>query len=253
MRIAVVGAGGVGGYFGGRLARHGADVTFFVRGPTRDALRERGLRVDSIAGDFVLPRVDVDPAGTYDAIFVAVKAWQLEDAARALLPFIGADTVVVPLENGMEAPQQLAAIVGKARVLGGLCGIVSFIVAPGHIRHAGADPFVMFGELDRSLSERVTRLRDFLVAHGVNASVPPDIHHSMWTKFLFIAPMSAIGAATRVPVGVWRAMPETRELAIAMLRELIAVATAHGVALGDDALERTLARYDALPAESTSS
>lgn len=253
MRIAVIGAGGVGGYFGGRLAQHGADVTFIVRGSTLEALRERGLRVDSIAGDFVVPRVNVSPAGTYDAVLIAVKTWQIEDAARQVLPFIGPETLVVPLENGMEAPQQLAAIVGKEHVLGGLCGIVSFIVAPGHIRHAGADPFVMFGELDRSLTERVRRLRDFLVAHGVNASVPPDIHHSMWSKFLFIAPMSAIGAATRVAVGVWRAMAETRDLAVTMLRELVAVATAHGVDLGHDAVERTLARYDALPPESTSS
>src|SRR3954447_15957791 len=152
MRIAVIGAGGVGGYFGGKLADGGADVTFIVRGATLEAMRTRGLRVDSIKGDFVVehPNATDDPAsaGKADAIFVTVKTWQIAEAAEQIKPMIGEETMVVPLENGIDAPEQLAAIVGREHVLGGLCGIVSFIVSPGHITHAGADPFVMFGELD---------------------------------------------------------------------------------------------------------
>ena len=258
MKIAVVGAGGVGGYFGGRLAEAGIDTTFIARGAALAALRSRGLRVDSVAGDFVLEHVNVtdDPSSTgkVDAILMSVKTWQVEEAARAVLPMIGAETVVVPLENGIDAPDVLANIVGREHVAGGLCAIVSYIVEPGHIKHAAFDPMVMFGELDHRRSERLERLRDaFASARGVSASIPPDIHHSMWTKFLFIATFSGIGAITRVPVGAWRDVPEVRAIAEQSLREIVTLARARGVELGDDAVAKTLARYDAMTPESTAS
>jgi 2-dehydropantoate 2-reductase len=258
MRIAIIGAGGVGGYFGGKLADGGADVTFIVRGATLDAMRSKGLRVDSIKGDFVIehPNAADDPTslGKVDAIFVTVKAWQIAEAANQIKPMLGDDTMVIPLENGIDAPEQLAAIVGSQHVLGGLCGIVSFIAAPGYIRHIGADPFVMFGELDNRRSARVEALRDECIRAGVQADIPSDIHHALWSKFVFIAPMSGIGAATRVPIGVWRAMPEPRELATRAIREIVDVARVRGVDLGGDAaIDRTLARFDGLPPESTSS
>jgi 2-dehydropantoate 2-reductase len=258
MRIAVIGAGGVGGYFGGKLADGGADVIFIVRGVTLDAMRANGLRVDSIKGDFVIehPNVSDDPAsvGHVDAIFVTVKAWQISEAAHQIKPMLGPETIVIPLENGIDAPEQLAAIISHKHVLGGLCGIVSFIAAPGHIRHIAADPFVMFGELDNRSTPRVEALRDECLRAGVQADIPTDIHHALWSKFVFIAPMSGIGAATRVPIGVWRAMPEARELATRAIREIVDVARARGVDLGGAvAIERTLARFDALPPESTSS
>ena len=257
MRIAVIGIGGVGGYFGGKLAKAGVDTIFIARGATLDALRKKGLRVDSINGDFTVDKVNAtdDPSsvGPVDAILFCTKAWQIPDAAKRAKPMIGPDTVAVPLENGMEAPDQLAAAFGRNHVLGGLCGIVSFIVAPGHIKHAGIDPFVMFGELDNSVTPRVERLRDTLINAGIKADIPPDIHRSMWSKFLFIAPMSAIGALTRVPVGVWRAIPETRQIAVRALREMTELAAARGASLPDDAVDRTLDRYDAMAPESTSS
>jgi 2-dehydropantoate 2-reductase len=257
MRIAVIGAGGVGGYFGGRLAQSGADTTFIARGATLEALRTRGLRVDSVKGDFVLDRVNAtdDPStiAKVDAVLVAVKAWQIPEAARALQPLLGDDTMVVPLENGMEAPDQLAAVLGREHVLGGLCALVSFIVAPGHIRHAAAEPTVMFGELDNRRSARAEHLCDAFIHAGVKAEIPPDIRRSMWTKFLFITPMSGIGAVTRVPIGVWRAMPETRAVAVRAVEELIAVAAARGVTLDPNALELTLQRFDNLAPDSTSS
>jgi 2-dehydropantoate 2-reductase len=253
VRIAVVGAGGVGGYFGGKLAAAGEDVTFIARGATLEALRTRGLRVDSSLGDFALERVNVDPAGTFDVILLAVKAWQIPEATRSVLPFLKADTAIVPLENGMEAPQQIASIAGREHATGGLCAIVSFIVEPGHIRHRSADPFVMFGELDNRPSERLQRLLDAFIHAGVKAEIPPDIHRSMWSKFLFIVPTSGLGAVTRTPIGVWRAMPETRELAERALRELIALAQARGVSLADDVFERTFERFDNLDAGATTS
>jgi 2-dehydropantoate 2-reductase len=243
MRIAVIGAGGVGGYFGGRLAQAGGDVRFIARGATLEALRAHGLRVDSILGDFAVSplRATDDPTsvGPVDAILMAVKAWQIPGAAAQIAPMLGADTMVVPLENGIDAPEVLSQIVGARHVLGGLCAIVSFSVAPGHIRHAAAEPVVMFGELDNSRSERV--------------EVPPDIRRSMWTKFLFIATLSGIGALTRVPIGVWRADDEIRAIADRSLREVLRLATARGIDLGEDAIERTWQRYDGLAPDSTSS
>jgi 2-dehydropantoate 2-reductase len=257
MKIAVIGAGGVGGYFGGKLASGGADVVFIVQGDTLQAMRTRGLRVDSIKGDFVVehPNATDDPAsvGKVDAIFVTVKTWQIDDAAEQITPMIGEDTMVIPLENGIDAPDQLAAIVGREHVLGGLCGIVSFIAAPAHIRHIGAEPFIMFGELDNQRSARAERLRGECLRAGVQADIPSDIHHALWSKFVFIAAMSGIGAAARVPIGVWRSMPETRELATRAIREIVDLARARNVDLGDDAINRTLARFDGLTPDATSS
>jgi 2-dehydropantoate 2-reductase len=217
----------------------------------------KGLRVDSINGDFRLERVNAtenpESVGPVDAVIFATKAWQIPEAAQRAIPLMGKETMAVPLENGMEAPDQLARVFGRDHVLGGLCGIVSYIVEPGYIRHVAIDPFIMFGELDNSRTERVERLRETFERAGVKADVPPDIHRSMWSKFLFIAPMSAIGALTRVPIGAWRTVPETREVAIHALREMIAVAAARGVDLGDDAISRTLQRYDAMAPDSTSS
>jgi 2-dehydropantoate 2-reductase len=182
-----------------------------------------------------------------------VKAWQIPEAASQIGPMLGEDTMVVPLENGIDAPEVLSHIVGARHVVGGLCAIVSFMVAPGHIRHVAAEPVVMFGELDNSRSERVERLRVAFAEAGVHVEVPPDIRRSMWTKFLFIATLSGIGALTRVPIGVWRAEEEIRAIADRSLREVLQLATARGIDLGEEAIERTWQRYDGLAPDSTSS
>jgi len=258
MRIAVVGIGGVGGYFGGRLAQSDPANTFLIaRGATLNALRTRGLRVDSINGDIALQRVNAtdDPKsiGQVDAVLLAVKTSSLPEALESVRPLIGSQTIVVPLENGIEAPEQIAAALGPEHAAGGLCALISFIVEPGHIRHAATEPIIMLGELDNRRSDRAQQLCDALVRAGIKTEIPQDIHRSMWTKFLFIAPMSGVGAITRVPLGVWRSMPETRALAAQAVRELIAVAKARGIDLGRDAEERTMARYDGLTADATSS
>jgi len=257
MRIAVIGAGGVGGYFGGKLAHAGLDTTFLVRGATLDALRNRGLTVESPLGDFHVAAVNAtdDPrtVGPVDAVLMAVKAWQIEEAARNLGPLLGPETMVVPLQNGIEAPEILAALLGRKHVLGGLCAIVSFVIAPGHIRHAAADPVVMFGEPDNVRSERVGKLLRAFLGAGVQAEVPADIHRSMWTKFLFIATLSGFGALTRVPVGTWRSIPEIRAHVTLALHETVAVAAASGIDLGPDAVEKTWQRYDSMAPASTAS
>lgn len=257
MKIAVIGAGGVGGYFGGRLANAGIDTTFVVRGRTLEALSTNGLRVDSIHGDFQVRPVKAtdDPSsiGAVDAVLLAVKAWQLPEAAAIARPLVGPETAVVPLENGVDAPEVLARVLPRQNILGGLCAIVSYIVAPGHVRHAAFDPFVVFGELDNQRSARAEVLRDAFVSAGVKAEIPADIQHSMWTKFLFITVMSGIGAATRVPVDVWRAEPEVRALAEQSLREIVALARARGVSLHEDEVGKTWQRYEAMAPGSTAS
>ena len=257
MRIAVFGAGGVGGYFGGRLAQAGEDVVFIARGDHLKAMLTHGLRVDSVKGDFVLKPVKAtdDPvqAGIVDVILVGVKAWQVTNAAEAMRPMVGPETFVLPLQNGLEAPTQLAAVLGDQHVLGGLCGLSTFIVGPGHIRHAGAEPFVRFGELDNRPSDRVKRLQKVFERAGVIAKIPQDIQVALWMKFLFITAWGGVGAITRTPLGVWRSLPETRQMAESALQEITIVAQARDITLPENAMPMTMNIYDSLPPDITSS
>jgi 2-dehydropantoate 2-reductase len=257
MRIAVFGAGGVGGYFGGCLARAGHDVVFIARGEHLKAIQTRGLRVDSQAGDFVIAPAQAtdDPpsAGPVDVVILGVKAWQVPDAALALRPMLGRDAFVVPLQNGVEAPSQLAAVLGPSRVVGGLCRIMSMIAGPGHIRHVGLDPTVIIGELDRRPSARTEALRQAFERAGVKAHVAPDIHVALWEKFIMLASLSGVGAAARAPVGVLRAVAETRRLLELAMGEIAAVGRVQGVALRDDAVERSMRIIDAMPPNGTAS
>jgi len=199
MRIAVFGTGAVGGYFGGRLAQAGEDVVFIARGEHLRAMLTHGLRVDTIKGDFLVKPVHVtdDPteAGKVDVVLVGVKAWQVPEAAEAMLPLVGPETFVLPLQNGLEAPAQLAAALGNQHVLGGLCGLFCYVVGPGHICHAGTEPFVKFGELDNRPSDRVKRLQQVFRRAGVTAEIPSDIQVALWMKFLLITVWSGCGYA----------------------------------------------------------
>ncbi len=258
MRIAVFGAGGVGGYFGGRLAQAGEDVVFIARGDHLKAMLKQGLKVNSVKGDFLVKPVQAtnDPAqvGIVDVVLVCVKAWQVPDAAETIRPMIGPDTVALPLQNGLEAPTQLATVLGNQHVLGGLCGLSTFIIGPGHIRHAGADPWIRFGELDNHPSERVEGLRQvFDRASGLTVEIPPDIQVALWMKFLFITVWSGVGAITRTPLGIWRSLPETRQMAENALKEIISVAQVHNVRLPENAMPTTMNMYDSFPPEITTS
>jgi 2-dehydropantoate 2-reductase len=214
--------------------------------------------VESIAGDFVVQPADAtdDPAsvGTVDVVFLCVKAWQVPEMAPSLLPMLRPDTVVVPLENGVEAAGQLAAVVGVQRVVGGLCRIVSYVAGPGHIRHVGVSPRIEFGELNGVKSERVAALRAvFEKASGLSVGTPDDITAATWEKFLFIAPVSGVGAVTRVPIGIFRSVPETRAMLEAAMWEVFHLARARGIVVGDDAVADTLSYVDGLPADATAS
>jgi 2-dehydropantoate 2-reductase len=257
MRICIFGVGGVGGYIGGRLAAAGNSVAFVARGVTLDALRKDGLRVESPLGDIFLPDVEAtnDPAevGEVDAVVLGVKAWQVPEVATAALPMIGESTAILPLQNGVEAADQVAAVHGVEHTLGGMCRIVAFVIEPARIRHQEVEPFVALGELDNRRSERVERLTAAFSKAGVDAVVSPDIQSSIWQKMLFIAPVSGVGAVARVPIGELRSRPETYDLLREAMLEVKAVATARGVALADDAIDKTLRFVDGLPENVTSS
>lgn len=248
----------MGGYFGGRLAQAGEDVVFIARGRHLRALRENGLHGESISGDFTIQSVQAtdNPAevGQVDVIIVAVKAWQVPEAAEAMRPLVGPETFVVPLLNGVDAPAQLAAVLGQAHVLGGLCRIISYIAEPGHIHHSGIEPYVAFGELDNGHSERVERLRAaFTRAQGLAVDVPADIQGAMWRKFLLIAPWSGVGAVTRAPIGIFRSLPETRMMLEQAMAEVAAVAQARHIALPDGLVAQTMTFVDGLPASGMAS
>jgi 2-dehydropantoate 2-reductase len=257
MRIAVFGAGSVGGYFGGCLARAGHDVVFVARGEHLRAIQTGGLSIESPKGNFLISpaRATDDPssAGPVDVVIVGVKAWQVPDAALAVRPMMGPHTFAVPLQNGVEAPAQLAAALGAERVVGGLCRIISMIAAPGRIRHGGLEPTVIIGELDRRPSERAARLREAFEAGGVTAQVAPDIHVALWEKLIFLAPLSGLGAITRAPIGILRSVSETRRLLEDAMQEIAVVARARGVVLPNDAVERAMKIVDITPAEGTAS
>jgi len=257
MRVAIFGTGGVGGYFGGRLAEAGEEVVFIARGEHLQALRTRGLRVESLKGDFVVQPVQAtdDPGqvGVVDAVLVGVKAWQESEAAQAIRPMVGPASFVVPLQNGVEAPGQLAAVLGPRYVLGGLCSIISFIAGPAHIHHTGAEPFIAFGELDNRPSERAERLRQAFARANVKVEIPPDIQVAMWEKFLFIASWGGVGAVTRAPVGVVRRLPEIREMMEEAMREILRVGQARQIALSEESMRKAIAFIDNLQPAATAS
>jgi 2-dehydropantoate 2-reductase len=257
MRIAIFGTGGAGGYFGAQLAGAGEDVVFIARGAHLDAIRAQGLRIDSPAGEILIRPAQAtdDPAqvGEVDVVLLGVKAWQVTEAAEAMRPMIGPATVVVPLQNGVEAPSQLAALLGADHVLGGLCGTFSWVTAPGRIRSIGASHFVKFGELDNRHSDRTQQLRRIFEHAGVKVEVPADIHKALWEKFLLVASFGSVGAVTRAPIGAIRMMPETRRLLEWCMREVVAVGTARRVALATAVVADTMAFVDTLAPNATTS
>jgi 2-dehydropantoate 2-reductase len=258
MRIAVYGAGGVGGYFGGRLAEAGYDVVFIARGDHLKAIQSSGLRVESILGDFVIsPAQATDKPseiGEVDVVLLAVKAWQVREAAKSIRPFIGGATCVLPLQNGVEAPDFLADELGPEHVLGGLCGIISFVAGPGHIRHtAESEPFVTFAEYDNRPSDRTSNLLEAFEAAGVKTQIAPNIQVALWQKLILIVSLSSIGAITRTPVGVWRAVPESRGMYNDVVHEVYAVAQALGIAVPEEHVQTVVNWPDRLePAATTS-
>ena len=257
MKTAFIGIGGLGGYFGGRLAKAGNDVVFIARGATLEALRQNGLRVESPLGDFALPKVQAtgDPAsvGRVDVVFVTTKAWQVSEAAQQIRSMVGPETVVVPFQNGVEAYDQLTAILGPEHVLGGMCHVIAMVIAPGVIRHGGLTALITIGEWNNAQTPRLERLVECLRAAGLETRVPENIQVALWEKFEFIASFGGVGAVTRAPAGVMRSVPGTRLLLERAMREIVGLARAGGVPVPDESVANTMKFIDSLPPDGTAS
>ena len=257
MRIAIYGAGGLGGYYGARLACAGNHVAFIARGAHLAAIRERGLQVCSPLGDMHLPEpVATDnPAGVgpVDLVLVAVKTWQIPDVAAAMGPLLGEHTVVLPFLNGVEASDELASVVGSGRVLGGLSKVFSKIESPGVIHHFTSNAFVEFGELDGSGSERVQSLLEVFSAAGIDAAASPAIRVELWKKLLLVSSWAGLGALARSPMGEMRADSGVRALIDRSMDEGLAVARATGHDVDRGYKDEMWAFYCAMPAEATAS
>lgn len=257
MRIAIMGSGGVGGYFGARLAQAGCEVAFIARGEHLAALRERGLVVESQLGDVYLPRVRAtdDPTGLgpVDLVLIAVKLWDTETAAQMIAPLVGPGTAVVSFQNGVQKDDVLRRMVGNAAVMGGVCYIAATIARSGVIRHTGTMQRLVFGEYDGRESNRAEALLAACRRAGIDAEVSPDIRRVIWEKFVFLVGLSATTATVRLPIGPIRSHPQTRIFLRDAMREVVAVGRAQGVSLSADYAENRLAFCDGLPADMTSS
>jgi 2-dehydropantoate 2-reductase len=244
MRIAVIGAGGVGGGFGAALAKAGADVTFVARGRHLDAMLTRGLVVRGGRGEthIVPTRATDEPAkiGKVDVVLFCVKLWDVESAGARIKPLIGPDTAVIPLQNGIDAADRLIPILGVAAVMGGVAQISASITEPGVITQVGTFMRMIFGELD---GRRTKRGEDFLVLcqkAGFDATLSEAIRTELWMKFILLATNASITAATRQPIGRLRDDPDIRPVIVAAFKEVIEVGRASGVTLPSDALDRIL-------------
>jgi 2-dehydropantoate 2-reductase len=256
MKIAIFGSGGVGGYFGGRLAAAGEDVTFLARGAHLTALQTDGLHIQSPNGDLHLPKVQAadrpQAIGPVDVVLFTVKLYDVDASAATLAPLIGPDTVVITLQNGVDAMDMVAKHVGSQHVAGGAAYIVAVIDQPGHIRHTTAQQLV-FGERDGRRSDRLVAFEQAGLRAGFQAKASEDVLADLWTKFVRLATWSGMTAATRSTLGVLRDHPETYELMLAAIQEVIAVGRAKGVNLPPDIMESTIKLMQGFPPQSKSS
>ncbi len=243
MKIAVMGTGGIGGYFGGRLAYAGEDVTFIARGAHLEAIRKNGLQVRSVAGDFhVHPKATHDPSavGPVDLVLFCVKAYDTDAAGLQIRSMVGPQTTVLCLLNGVDNEEKLAAILGEERVLAGVVHILSTISAPGVISQTAGPRTLRFGEKDGRITGRVERILRVLKGAGIDAALSTRIQVDLWEKFLFICAQGGVTALAQLTVGEILACPETTALYRGVMEEAAAVGRAKGVALPADAVERAM-------------
>lgn len=254
----MMGSGGIGGYFGGRMAGAGADVAFIARGRHLAAIRKNGLRIESRdMGDAVIDPAQAtdDPAavGPVDYVIVGVKLWDTEDVGRSILPMLGPNTAILSLQNGVDCDDILAPIVGRERLIGGVAFIASSIGEPGLIRHIGTMQRIVMGEPDGSTSPRLTALQEMMTRAGVTAEISDDIERTLWEKFVFLVGLSSTTTLMRTTLGPIREAAESREFLHNVMREATAVGRARGVDLPADFADTRLPFADGLPADMTSS
>lgn len=256
MKIGIIGTGGVGGYFGARLATSGNEVKFIARGKHLQAIKENGLRVKSIKGDLhIAPAIvsdNISDLSDCELIIFGVKAWQVKEIAPVLTKTLNKDALILPLQNGVLAVEELMDFFGGNQILGGLCMVFSSIESPGVINHKGLEPSITFGELDKSVKKRIIQLKNTFEKAGINTTLSEDIDAALWRKFILIC-LSGLGAIANSEYSLIREIPETRQIIIDVLTEVSLVAKAKKVNLENDIVEKSLRIVDAYPAESMSS
>ena len=250
MRVAVMGTGGTGGFYGGLLARAGEDVTFIARGAHLDAIRSRGLTVKSrLAGDFTIPAKATGvpgEIGSVDLVLFCVKAYDTEPAAALIRPIVGPETVILSVQNGIDNDERIARVTGKGTAICAAAQINAHVEAPGVIGQTAGPGRLIFGANAGGLGSRIDDLVQRCKAAGIPADLQPDIKVVLWAKYLFICGFSGVTALTRLPLGQVFAYPETSGLLTAVLKEGEALAQAHGIALPDGIIERSYATLQAL-------
>ena len=257
MKIAIMGAGAIGGFFGGRLAKAGFDVNFIARGLHLDAIRENGLKVLSPLGDFkVYPiKVTDEPAkiGPVDVILFMVKNYDTQQAAEQIRPIVGPDTAIIPFQNGVDAQAILSNFFGAEKVLGGAAFIPASILEPGIIKHDAKLAKLVFGEFNKKTTKRTLGFLDALEKAGISGEISTDISKVLWSKLMFLTSMSAINCITRKPVGLVQSDIETIALYKDAMREVDAVAATHGVSLGEEVIENNMALAYSFPPDTKTS
>jgi 2-dehydropantoate 2-reductase len=257
MKIVILGAGGVGGYFGAMLARSGRDVTFIARGRHLQEIRNSGLRVRSVHGDFVinsaLATEDISSLGPVDLVLIAVKDFQLEPILSPMKTLINEASTIIPLLNGVRAAERLIEEFGRERVLGGLCRIVAYKEGPGIICQESSFRSIIFGEWDGQESTRARAILETLSATDIDVELTADIRKEMWTKYLFIAAYGAVSSVVRLPAGRIRSTRETMEILRKAMNEIAEVAQARSVTLESGVVNKALAFFDSFPPGATSS
>ena len=244
MKILIMGTGGVGGYYGGLLAQQGNDVIFIARGAHLYAIRHEGLKVKSVHGDFAVSPAsateDPEKAGSVDLILFCVKTYNTDEAAEAIRPVVGPQTVVMSLQNGIDAAERIGEVVGMEHVIGGATWLSSAVEAPGVIKQISQFRRIVLGELDGIRSARIQSIYEVLKNTGIAIEISENIQKVLWTKFVFIAAASGLGSLTRLPMGDFRSVPQTRSLLSSIMQEVHAVANAQGVVLDPDVVQKSL-------------
>lgn len=256
MKIGIIGAGGVGGYFGALIAKAGYDVVFIARGKNLEAIRQNGLQIKSFLGDFHVKNLKVSDQMTAlsdaDVIIMATKAWQVSDVAVQLKGVIRQDAVILPLQNGIMAYDELSAVLGSNSVLCGLCRIMSKIESPGVILHSGIEPFIYFGEQNNEKSSRCLQIKEVFERSGIRSEIPERIEAEVWKKFINIC-AGGLLAVTRSTYGEVRSVPETRSLMIELIEEIYALSVKAGIGIDHGFVEKTIGFIDKFPYDSTAS
>ncbi len=249
MRIAVFGAGGVGGYFGGLLAKAGVDVVFLARGEHLRSIKERGLKVESVAGGFevkVKAKESAEEVGPVDFVLSCVKTYHVEESAPAMRPLLGADTSVLSLQNGVDNEGIIGRVLGEERVIGGVAYVESTVTAPGVISQTGGPRRLIIGELDGELSSRVRALSEVLSGAGIDCLVSEDIVSELWRKFMFICPLSGLTRVVRASIGVVLANAETKALYRKAVEEVHLAAWSCEVNLPEEMIEEVIGFTESL-------